>query len=104
MISPSLEVTLIQLALVDGVSTGDGAGLLGVPGPVGAAQRQVGESTVTVASGVPNGVQVAGTADVGEVLVVATGVTVGVGVTDLSGRVEGLMDITDVVDNESESE
>jgi len=39
---------------------------------------------------------------VGEVLVVATGVAVGVGVVDEGGGVEGLMDVAYVVDNQSE--
>jgi len=61
-------------------------------------------STVVVGNGVPNGVEVRSTANAGKVLLVTTGITRGVGWVNFRDGVKGLMNITNVVDDQAESE
>lgn len=103
-ISPFLEVTVVHLALVDGVVVGDRLGSFSVPGPIRRGHGKVNVATVGIGKRVPHGVQVGCTANVGQVLEVATGITVGVAIRNLGGSVEGLVDIASVVDNQAESE
>jgi len=75
LIGPGEERTVVELGLVNGVSAGNLRCGTGEVSPGLASQGHVGEATVVVTNGVPDGVQVGGTTDAGEVLEVATGVT-----------------------------
>lgn len=48
--------------------------------------------------------QIARTTDVGQVLIVATSITVGVGIINERSRMQRLMDITNVVNDQAEGE
>lgn len=48
--------------------------------------------------------QVVGTVDGGDALVITTSITAGVGVIDLGYGMEGLMDVTNVVNDETQGE
>lgn len=63
-----------------------------------------GVSTVVVGFGVPNGVQVTSTADAGKVFRVTTSVALFVVGVKTGRGVEGLMDVTSVVNDHTESE
>lgn len=65
---------------------------------------QVRVATVVVRDGVPDGVQVAGTADVGDPLGVAAAVAGGELLVDAGDSVQRLVDVAHVVNNETEGE
>jgi hypothetical protein len=104
LISPLLEVAVIKLALRDGVGTGDTLALRGVPGPQAAAHWQFWVPTVFVGQRVPGRVQVAGAANVWQVLEVAASITIRVVVVHERRGVKRLVNITHIVDDQSEGE
>jgi len=104
LIGPHLPLVVVKSLTVDGVFGVVGGGLGGVPVPVGVGEGELGVATVVVDNGVPDGVEVGGTADVGDLVVIATTVTNGELGVDLGGGVEGLMDVSDVVNDKTESE
>lgn len=63
-----------------------------------------GVSAVVVGLGVPNGVQVTSTADTGEIFRVTTSIALWVVGVKTGGGVEGLVDVTSIVDDHTESE
>ena len=65
---------------------------------------KVGVATVGVGNGVPDSVEVMSTANIGNGLVVASLVAVGVVVADTGNSVEGLVNVSDVVNNETKGE
>jgi hypothetical protein len=81
-----------------------GHGLLGwtVPGPVGAGERKLRERGILVGNGVPHSVQVVSTVNGGKFLTVTTSITTGVVAVNFGNSVEGLMDVTNVVDNKAQ--
>lgn len=63
---------------------------------------QVGVAFVAVDNRVPEGVEVADTVFVGDPIAVTAAVTLGELIINLRGGVQGLVDVTDVVDDETE--
>lgn len=104
LLGPCGEVGGLDKGRVNGVGVGDGLGLRGVPAPVGVGHGEVGVSAVVVLYGVPDGMEVGGTADVGGLVVIATTVTGSVLVVNLRGGVKRLVNISDVMDDKTESE
>ena len=102
--SPGVEIARVKVGLIDRVGGAESLSLGGVPGPVRVGERKLGAASVLVKDGVPDGVEVGGTALGGDFLAVATTVTSGVEGVDEGGRVEGLNDVSGVVDDETEGE
>lgn len=105
LIGPHLELSSLELFLIDRVFSGDVLAGLSVPAPARVRERKGLVACFFVDDRVPDGVEVANTFDAGvDPLRVATTVTLGVLVVDLGDGVKGLVKITHVVDNEAESE
>lgn len=104
LISPRLEVTGVQQVLVNGVLGAGGRRGGRVPGPVAVGKGEGGGASVLVSNRVPHSVQVVGAVFGGNRLGIATAVTTGVGAVNFGNSVEGLMDVTNVVDNQAESD
>ena len=99
-IGPLLKVAGVELRLVHRVFLGSGLGVIGVRGPVSSAKGQGWVASGLVHHRVPEGVEISHTIDVrGNPLRVATFVTRGVFLVDLSNSVERLVDVAYVVDD-----
>lgn len=104
LISPLVSVSIVVFRSRNGNFIIDGGGVISKSVPVSRVKRKVGVTSELVDDGVPDGVEVSSTILVGDPLRVTTTVTSGELAVDLSGSVERLMKITDIVDNETESE
>ena len=100
-VGPLLELSRIELRVVNWVLARPQFFSRGVPVPVGVVERQIGVPAVQVLQRVPHGVQIGSTADVRQVDQVATGVTVGVVIVDQRRRVQRLVDVAHIVDQKA---
>jgi len=102
---PFLEVSVVKLSDINGVS-GHNSGSGGtVGGPSGGGERQNGVPCELVTNRVPNGVKGADAVnDRAHVLEVTTSVSFGVFVVHESTSVERLVEVANVMDDQSESE
>ena len=106
LVSPSLVLAAFDLIIriIDVVFAGEVGGNAGEMVPVAVTKRKVGVTCIFVQDRVPNSVEISCAIFVGNPLVIATAVTGGVVVIDLSNGVERLVSVTDVVDDQTEGE
>jgi len=103
LLGPGSEVSVVEFGRVNTVLINHLAHFRTICGPVGSREGEFGKSGVLVSDRVPDGVEVGDTVDDrGDVLEVATSVTLGVIVTHFGSSVEGLVDITGVVNDKTE--
>lgn len=98
------ELSRVDFSVVDGELIHHVLGSFEKVGIVSIIEGKVGVATVVVGNGVPDSVEVVSTANVGNGLVVASLVAVGVVVADTGNSVEGLVNVSDVVNNETKGE
>mmetsp|Transcript_28602 Transcript_28602/g.33591 ORF Transcript_28602/g.33591 Transcript_28602/m.33591 type:complete len:268 (+) Transcript_28602:290-1093(+) len=104
LLGPSGGVISLDGALLDGELAGKLIRGAAVPGPVVGVEGQVGVASPFVDDRVPDGVEGLDAILARDFLVVATTVAFGVLGVDEGGRVLGLVNVTDVVDDQAESE
>lgn len=104
LISPSVSISIVVIRGRNGVFSGDSLNFVTEGAPLAARHGKARVTSVLVDDGIPNSVEVTSTVLVGDPLRVTTAVTRWELGVDLSGSVEWLMDVTNVVDNKSEGE